>query len=160
MQDTPKSENKELNYKQKRFVAEYLKDQNGKQAAIRAGYSKNGADVTGSQLLAIPRVRELVDAALKTAADRAGVDAFYVIASLKEVVERCLQKKPVMEFDKENKQMVQVTDEDGEGVWEFDSRGATAALELLGKNLKLFTDKHEHSGKDGAAIQVTVTKYA
>ena len=30
-----------LNYKQKKFVAEYLKEPNATQAAINAGYSKN-----------------------------------------------------------------------------------------------------------------------
>ena len=37
--------------KQARFVAEYLKDQNATQAAIRAGYSKATANQQGSRLL-------------------------------------------------------------------------------------------------------------
>jgi phage terminase small subunit len=40
-----------LNPKQRRFVAEYLIDLNATQAAIRAGYSKKNADVTGPRLL-------------------------------------------------------------------------------------------------------------
>lgn len=41
-----------MNPKQSRFVAEYLKDSNATQAAIRAGYSANGASVQGTRLLA------------------------------------------------------------------------------------------------------------
>ena len=50
-----------LNPKQRRFVAEYLKDQNGTQAAIRAGYSKKTANEQASQLLAKLNIRKLVD---------------------------------------------------------------------------------------------------
>lgn len=38
------------------FVTEYTKDFNGKQAAIRAGYSAKGAEVTASKLLRHPKV--------------------------------------------------------------------------------------------------------
>lgn len=47
---------KGLNLQQQAFVREYLIDGNGTQAAIRAGYSKNGASVTGARLLAIPSI--------------------------------------------------------------------------------------------------------
>ncbi|HCR0301616.1 TPA: terminase small subunit [Enterobacter hormaechei] len=40
-----------LTAQQRRFVAEYLKDGNATQAAIRAGYSKNSAEQIGYQLL-------------------------------------------------------------------------------------------------------------
>ena len=40
-----------LTPKQQMFVAEYLKDLNATQAAIRAGYSKKTADEIGRQLL-------------------------------------------------------------------------------------------------------------
>lgn len=48
--------------KRKAFVEEYLKDFNGTRAAIAAGYSDKGADVTASKLLGDPRVKSLVDA--------------------------------------------------------------------------------------------------
>ena len=49
-----------LNIKQARFVVEYLKDLNATQAAIRAGYSKKGADVVGSRLLGHTRVASAI----------------------------------------------------------------------------------------------------
>jgi len=40
-----------LTEKQKRFVAEYIKDYNATQAAIRAGYSEQTAYSQGNRLL-------------------------------------------------------------------------------------------------------------
>ncbi len=45
-----------LTNKQQAFCREYVKDSNGTQAAMRAGYSENGAKVRGSELLTISNV--------------------------------------------------------------------------------------------------------
>ena len=58
------AEGRGLTEKQAAFVREYPIDMNGTQAAIRAGYSKNGARQQGSALLAIPAVQAAVRAAL------------------------------------------------------------------------------------------------
>ena len=50
--------------KRARFAAEYAKDFNATQAAIRSGYAKKGAHVTASRLLADPRVAAMVQAIL------------------------------------------------------------------------------------------------
>jgi phage terminase small subunit len=98
-------------------------------AAIRAGYAKKSAKVIASELLAKPRIRARVDALLAKAEKRTLVTAEYVITSIKELADRCMQKIPVV-------------DQDGNetGEWRFDSSGANRALENLGKHLKLFTD--------------------
>lgn len=44
--------------KHKRFCEEYMVDMNGKQAAIRTGYSEDRAEVTASELLAREEVKE------------------------------------------------------------------------------------------------------
>lgn len=48
------------NAKYERFCQEYIVDSNGAKAAIRAGYSKNGAKVKASQLLTIINVKERI----------------------------------------------------------------------------------------------------
>lgn len=53
-----------LRPKQEAFVAEYLKDKNATQAAIRAGYGQRRAAEIGYQLLQKTPVRERIDAAL------------------------------------------------------------------------------------------------
>lgn len=60
----------------------------------------------------------------------------YVLEGLKEVKERCMSAEPVL-------------DRNGEptGEYRFDSSGANKSLELIGKFLKMFTDKVETSGE-------------
>jgi len=69
-----------LTPKQKRFVQEYLIDLNGKQAAIRAGYSKNTAESQASTLLRNPKVQTAVIKGKKRIADKLEVTAERVIA--------------------------------------------------------------------------------
>ena len=47
--------------KQKRFCEEYIVDDNGAQAAIRAGYSKNSAATRAYETLNTPGVKETID---------------------------------------------------------------------------------------------------
>lgn len=54
-----------LTPKQSRFVDEYLIDLNGKQAAIRAGYSKNRAEFTGSDLVSNRKVAAVIAERMK-----------------------------------------------------------------------------------------------
>ena len=46
-----------MNPRQKRFVEEYLRLGNGKEAAVAAGYSPKGAEQQASRLLAMPEVQ-------------------------------------------------------------------------------------------------------
>jgi phage terminase small subunit len=69
----------DVSLKQAAFVAEYLKDRNATQAAIRAGYSAKTASSQGERLLRNVEVRAAVDAALAKVADRAEVTAERVI---------------------------------------------------------------------------------
>ncbi len=71
-----------LTPRQQRFVDEYLLDLNGTQAAIRAGYSVNGAEVQGSQLLSNPKVKARVDRALAQRANRIQVKQDDVVREL------------------------------------------------------------------------------
>lgn len=52
------AKNNEITEKQKKFCQEYLKDNNGKQAAIRTGYSKKTAESQASRLLSNAKVQE------------------------------------------------------------------------------------------------------
>ena|SRR3990167_2838151 len=130
-----------LNRKQLRFCQEYLKDANATQAAIRAGYSQKTAKAIGSRLLTKVDVKEKVQDELEDL----GIDARYILSSIKELGERCMQRKPVMVRDgKKWKQKTEIIEHEGQdvevGVWEFDSTGANKAFENLGRFRKLFTD--------------------
>jgi phage terminase small subunit len=75
----------ELTPKQRAFVREYLVDLNGTQAAIRAGYSANSADVEASRLLANAKVRSAVDAAIKLRSERTDITADRVLQELAKI---------------------------------------------------------------------------
>jgi phage terminase small subunit len=135
-----------LTPKQQRFCQEYLIDLNGTQAAIRAGYSKKTANEQSSQLLAKLNIQTEISKIRDERAKATALNAQWVIENLEEVSQRCMQKVPVVKYDREKRCMKQVIDEDGEGVWQFDSAGANRALELLGKHLGMFTERHELTG--------------
>ena len=138
-----------LTDKQTAFVREYLVDLNATQAAIRAGYSERTASRIGPQLLGKNWVREAIEKAQAKRARRVEVTQDYVLSNLVEVVERTMQRAPVLDRKGE-----QVTDEEGRAVWTFDAKGANRALELLGKHLGILTDKvrAEVSGPDGGPV--------
>lgn len=72
-----------LSPKRARFVQEYLKDLNAKQAALRAGYaggrSGRSAEAMGSYLLRNPEVQAAIAAAQRRVAERAEVSATRVL---------------------------------------------------------------------------------
>lgn len=67
------------------FVNEYLKDFNGAQAAIRCGYAVNTARVQASQILAEPRVQEMLAKAMVERAQRTKLDSDEVITRLTQI---------------------------------------------------------------------------
>lgn len=139
-----------LNEKQKAFCREYTLDFNGTQSAIRAGYSKKTAKQIGSKLLTLIDVQQEISRLNGEKRKDNQLTAEYVLGSLREITERCMQRQPVMV--KEGRYWVQKTEENDQGeevgVWDFDSSGAIKSLELLGKHLALFTDKIKHSGDE------------
>lgn len=143
------SDGKDLPLNQKFFVEEWVKDRNGKRAAIAAGYSEKTAEAQASRLLTNVKVRAYADALLEKISKKNLVDAEYVISTIKNTVERCQQAEPVM--IKDGDEWVET------GEYQFDSRGVLKGCELLGKHLKLFTEKTEVSGPGGGPIQNEVT---
>jgi phage terminase small subunit len=135
------------------FCQEYLIDLNGTQAAIRAGYAPRSANVTASQLLTKPniqrRVQELFDARSK----RVQVNQDYVLSVIVETIERCRQSvRPKLARDGEHDLTETPT---GEGLaYVFDAANILRGTDQLGRHLKMFTDKVEHTGKDGGAVKL------
>lgn len=138
--------------KQQRFVEEYLIDLNATQAAIRAGYSAKTANEQGSRLLADVNISEAVAASMAQRSERTEITADYVLKSIVSTMERCKQVEPV--FDRKGEPvMVETPDGEIAPAYTFNAMGVLRGAELLGKHLKLFTEKVEHTGADGGAIQ-------
>jgi phage terminase small subunit len=134
-----------LNEKQKRFCEEYLIDLNATQAAIRAGYSEKTAKEIGCENLTKPNIQEYVQSLLEERSKRTEIDADYVLYGIKEVVERCIQAEPVL------------MDGQPTGEYRFEHTGALKGYELLGKHLKLFTEKVDHTSSDGSMRPASIT---
>lgn len=77
-----------LTYKQTKFVAEFLLDSNGTQAAIRAGYSESGARVTAHRLLTNVAVHGAIQARQATDAIRLSLQREDVLKGLLEAVDQ------------------------------------------------------------------------
>ena len=142
-----------LTPKQQKFCEEYMVDLNATQAAKRAGYSEKTANQLGPRLLVNVGIQAEIVRLKQKISEETFVTIKYVVEGLKEVADRCMQKKPVMVFNKKEKHIEQVIDVDGQGVWTFDSSGANRSLELLGKHLGAFKEYHEHTGKNGKPIE-------
>ena len=77
--------NGHITAKQARFCREYIKDNNGTQAAIRAGYSKNGARVRAARLLANSNIAARIQRHEDRATEKAIVDKAEVLKELKKI---------------------------------------------------------------------------
>jgi len=109
-----------LTPKQERFVAEYLIDLNATAAYQRAGYAGRGhsAEVCAHLLLKKPHVQAAVAEANAKRLKRVALTADDVLKRLEDLADGAER-----DADK------------------------LRALELIGKHLKLFTEKVEHSGE-------------
>ena len=129
------------NKRHERFCQEYVVDYNGTQAAIRAGYSEKTAKSQASTLLTYPnllaRVRELQGEQVA----RLAVTQDYVVLQLIDTYAKCSKPVPVMQYDPDAGGMVE------SGEYQFDSKGALRALELIGKHLGMYNDKLQISGQ-------------
>jgi phage terminase small subunit len=129
-----KGKGKKLTLKQAKFTKEYLKSGNGTQAAIKAGYSKKTAKEIASENLTKPNIKQTI----QSAADKLGINAEYVLNGFKEI----------KEFNsKKQKKFITIGDNTFEEEKMIDAQAALRANELLGKHLKLFTDKIEVDAK-------------
>lgn len=137
---------KGLTKKQQVFVAEYLVDLNATRAAISAGYSAKTANEQGSRLLANVKVSEQISKKTEKRLEKLDITADYVLGGIKETIERCRQSSPVLDR-KGNPILTETEDGDEAVAYTFQAIGALKGYELLGKHLKLFTDKMEHSGE-------------
>lgn len=107
-----------LTAKQELFCKEYMVDLNATQAAIRAGYSEKTSYSIGEENLKKPEIAKYIQKAMNKRSQKVEIDADYVLQGIKDIADNN----------------------------EEQSKDRLKAFELMGKHLKLFTDKVEHSG--------------
>ena len=130
----------ELKKRHELFCQEYVVDYNGTQAAIRAGYKEKSARQQASRLLASEEILTRISELQKDQLDRLAISQDYVVLQLLETYKCCREPSPVMRYDPSTGEMEET------GMYQFDSKGALRALELIGRHLGMFNDKVHVSG--------------
>lgn len=162
---TPRSD---LTPRQERFCIEYCRDSNGTQAAIRAGYKEHAADAQASTLLTLPKVRNRLDELYAEVMRSAGIDAGRVIREIARIAFFSLKSAADWSADHVTlRDSKELSDDDAAAISEVSilrtkygdtvrikAHDKPRALELLGKHLKLFTEKTEVSGPGGGPVRV------
>lgn len=163
----PKKDPPTLEPRQERFCQEYVKDLNGTQAAIRAGYSEKAAKEQASRLLTKANVLQLIDALQAKVAEKAGVDSEQVLRELSRVgysdLRDLYNEDGTVKHPKDWPEHLARAIASIEVEELFEGSGADRtwigytkkvklwnkgqALDLLGKHKALFTDKVEVTGK-------------
>lgn len=136
--------------KQERFVEEYLIDLNAKQAAIRAGYKPNNADVVGYQLLQKTSVKNAVEKAMAERSRRTGINQDRVLYELAKMafvnisdvidLDNASVKEDAAEEDLACIQAVKIKPNEFGTEREIKMYDKKASLELLGRHLGMFKD--------------------
>ncbi|CBV41978.1 terminase small subunit [Halomonas elongata] len=164
-----------LTARQSRFVDEYLKDLNGKQAAIRAGYAERSAEGTASRLLSNAKVAEAIAQRKALRSERTKIDADYVLHRLVEIDQMDVADiladdgsiLPVREWPQSWRRTLSGLDVaelwDGQGdereqiglLKKIKWPDKVKNLELLGKHVDVqaWRERHEHTGKNGGPIE-------
>lgn len=153
-----------LEPKQARFVSEYCKSLNATEAAIKAGYSPNGARQTGSRLLANKAISEAVAEKTQKKLDATDLTAARVIQEIARLALHDPAKvynddgslKKLSEIDPDTRaalhspetliRNLNAADGVQDTVVRWRTWDKTKALDLLAKHFGLLTEKVEHSG--------------
>jgi len=158
---------KEPSDKEKRFVIEYLRDYNGTAAAIRAGYSENGAHVQAYQLLHRDRVRKAIDEHEKDLSTRFLVTRERLMkemsiagyADMADYVDVENGEVNIKDFKDLPPQITRAIKKVGysqrTGKFTLELHDGLKAKELMGKEIGMFKDKMELSGPDGKDLVPT-----
>ena len=159
-----------LSPKRELFVLEYMKDKNGKQAAIRAGYSPGSAEVTASNILSDTKVKERIEELNTEQVQRLKNEAFVneemIMQELKSLGFANIDD--FVSYDNEGVNLIPSKDlprsklaavkgvkmkntRYGTDV-EFDLYDKGSALIKMGEQIGMFKSKMEITGKDGKAL--------
>ena len=177
---------KKLTSKQKMFVKEYLVDLNATQAALRAGYSEKTAYRTGADNLKKPQIQEAIQQAMQKREQRTEITADKVLEEyaklgfsdvtdyLQVVTERILVghdketgepisdisqfvlMKDTKDIPPEKLAAISEVKQHKDGSISFKLHDKKGALDSIARHLGMFTERVEHTGKDGGPIQTAV----
>ena len=172
----------ELKGRRELFAREYLKDLNGTQAALRAGYSPNSARTEASQLLAIDEVQARIAELANARNEKFEVDAVEVLRELHRMLTADVAQafnddgslKPIHEIPIDLRRTIAGFDCEEIYEWVGERRdrekvesgrlkkvkfwSKEKAAELLGKHLALFVERLKVEGLDELANKLAAAR--
>jgi len=136
----PDPNEKILNIREQAFVRHYIAHKHVHKAANLAGYAD--PESSGQKLLKRPWVRREIALQLAKSLSKFSPTPDQILEEITVIKDRAMQSEPII-------------DADGYflGKWQYDPNSALKALELLGKNYKMFSSMMEHTGPGGGPIQ-------
>lgn len=162
-----------MNARYKRFCEEFIIDLNGKQAAIRAGYSETRAAVTAVELLTRNDVQEYILELKKERSERTEVTADMVIKELakigfSDIKEYYASENQTIDVTKLDNKLsaaissIKITETEGDWgsktVKEFKLHDKLSALDKIGKHLGIFEKDNKQKGVDTVGMQLIINK--
>ena len=147
-----------LTDKMELFCQERMVNGDNKSAAYREAYdcenmSDESINVNASKLASNAKVTLRYNELVKERNKRFEMDQDDVLRDIILVKNRCMQEVPVMVYDPESQTYNQKKDDDGKGVWQFDSGSALRALDMLGKNTGIY-EKDNRQKNDTILIKM------
>lgn len=118
-----------LNIQQQLFVEDYITTLNGTQSYMKIYGVEDPAIARSSaaRLLAKESVKAYKEYLLAKRREEMTIEREWVIEQAKDTFLKCCKKKPVYEWDAESKRLKPT------GEYQFDSKGAVNALDLIAK---------------------------
>ena len=165
--DSTKRDKEKLTDKENRFVIEYLRDYNGLQSAIRAGYSEATAGQIAYELLHRQRVRNKIDEHEKDLSTRFLVTRERLMkemsiagyADMADYVDVDNGEVTIKDFKSLPPQITRAIKKIGynqrTGKFTLELHDGLKAKELMGKEVGMFKDKMELSGPGGKDLVPT-----
>jgi phage terminase small subunit len=150
-----------LRRKRQLFVDAYVECGVGTVAAIKAGYTGKNANVAAAKILTNPEVKAAVLERQEQAIAKAGVRHVRVLEEAAKVAFASLAQargadgkvRPFKDLPPELLEGAQSIEFNPDGSVKNIRLAKLDGLRLLSQYLKLLTEVHEHSGKDGGPIE-------
>lgn len=155
-----------LTPRQERFCREYLIDLNGKQAAIRTGYSPKTAEVQASHLLSIPKVKRYVGSLQAKHSAKAEITVERVLreyeklafADPRRLFDKAGKVMPIHDIDDHTAAAIAAIQFDGPDV-RVKMADKKAALDSIARHLGMFIDRHSLTDPEGRALPAGTLAY-
>jgi phage terminase small subunit len=150
--------------KRELFCREYLKDLNGAQAAVRAGYAPSTANVNVSWWLADPEVQAFIAELAAERNKKLGIEADDILEELRKIA----LADPACAYDEDGafkrdihqipvhvrKNIASIKTSQNGQITEVKFHDKLRALEMLARHLSLFNDKVKVEGLDDVAERI------